>query len=76
MGRLEGHRAIVTGGASGIGRATCRRFASEGARVAVLDLDAKGGEAVAAEIGGVAFEADVADAAAVQQAVDAAAHEL
>ncbi len=39
MGLLEGCRAIVTGGASGIGAATCRRFADEGARVAVLDID-------------------------------------
>ena len=76
MGRLDGHRAIVTGGASGIGRATCRRFTAEGARVAVLDVDAKGAEAVAAEVGGVAVEVDVADAAAVQSAVDDAAREL
>ena len=41
MGLLEGQRAIVTGGGSGIGRATCRRMAEEGARVAVLDLDGR-----------------------------------
>jgi NAD(P)-dependent dehydrogenase (short-subunit alcohol dehydrogenase family) len=76
MGLLDGHRAIVTGGASGIGRATCRRFAHEGARVAVLDVDAEGAKAVAAEIGGVAATVDVADADAVQTAVDAAAREL
>lgn len=70
MGLLDGHRAIVTGGASGIGRATCRRFAREGARVAVLDVDAKGAEAVASEIGGVFVGVDVADAQAVQAAVD------
>ena len=39
MGLLEGRRAIVTGGASGIGRATCERFVREGARVAVVDVD-------------------------------------
>ena len=39
MGLLEGQRAFVTGGASGIGAATCRRMAAEGARVAVVDID-------------------------------------
>ena len=39
MGLLEGQRAIVTGGGSGIGRATCRRMAEEGAQVAVFDLN-------------------------------------
>ena len=39
MGLLEGQRAVVTGGGSGIGRATCRRMAEEGAQVAVFDLD-------------------------------------
>lgn len=52
---------IVTGGASGIGRALCRRLASEDARVVVSDVDLAGAEAVAAEIGGVAFRADVAE---------------
>jgi NAD(P)-dependent dehydrogenase (short-subunit alcohol dehydrogenase family) len=51
--------SIVTGGAAGIGRAICRRFAAEGARVVVSDLDLAGAEAVAAEIGGTAFRADV-----------------
>jgi NAD(P)-dependent dehydrogenase (short-subunit alcohol dehydrogenase family) len=55
MGLLEGRRAIVTGGASGIGAATARRFAAEGARVAVFDIDAAGADAVAAEIGGLGF---------------------
>ncbi|MBL8984629.1 MAG: SDR family oxidoreductase [Gemmatimonadales bacterium] len=52
---------IVTGGASGIGRALCRRLAAEDARVVVSDVDLAGAEAVAAEIGGVAFRADVAE---------------
>ncbi len=52
MGLLEGCRAAVTGGASGIGAATCRRFAEEGATVAVLDVDGEGAAAVAAEVGG------------------------
>ena len=76
MGLLDGHRAVVTGGASGIGRAACRRLAAEGARVAVLDLDAEGGAAVAEEVGGVSMAVDVADPDAVQEAVDAAARQL
>lgn len=73
MGLLDGHRAIVTGGASGIGRATCRRLAAEGARVAVLDVDADGAKAVADETGGVSAHVDVSDALAVQAAVDSVA---
>ena len=57
--KLAQRVTIVTGGASGIGRALCRRFAREGARVVVSDLDLQGAEAVAEEIGGVAFRADV-----------------
>src|SRR4051812_3033139 len=48
MGRLDGKVAIVTGGASGIGAATVRRFAAEGARVVVADLDDAGGARVVA----------------------------
>jgi NAD(P)-dependent dehydrogenase (short-subunit alcohol dehydrogenase family) len=51
-GRLAGKVSIVTGGASGIGRATCRLFAREGARVAVADVDESGGRALADEIVG------------------------
>ncbi|HET7523993.1 MAG TPA: SDR family NAD(P)-dependent oxidoreductase, partial [Acidimicrobiales bacterium] len=76
MALLEGHRAIVTGGASGIGRATCRRLAIEGARVGVLDVDAEGAKAVADEIGGVSVCVDVSDAPAVQAAVDTVAELL
>ena len=64
---------LVTGGASGIGRATCRRFAEEGARVAVLDLDGDGAELVAKEIDGVAATCDVADPDDLRRAVDEAA---
>lgn len=73
MGLLESQRAVVTGGGSGIGRATCRRMAKEGAAVAVLDIDAASAEAVAAEIGGTAHVADVADPDSMQSAVDQAA---
>jgi NAD(P)-dependent dehydrogenase (short-subunit alcohol dehydrogenase family) len=58
--KVAGKVVVVTGGATGIGRALCRRFASEGARaVVVADIDAAGAEAVAGEIGGWAMAADV-----------------
>ncbi|MGK2929989.1 MAG: SDR family NAD(P)-dependent oxidoreductase [Acidimicrobiales bacterium] len=71
---LEGRKALVTGGGSGIGAATCRRFAAEGASVVVLDRDGDAAAAVASEVGGHAIPCDVADrdalAAAVEEAVD------
>ena len=72
MSRLAGKRAIVTGGGSGIGRATCRRFAAEGAAVVVADLVGERAEEVAAEIGGTAVQADVTVAADVARMVEAA----
>lgn len=75
MGLLDGQLAIVTGGAAGIGRATAERFAAEGARVAVLDIDGEGAAAVATAIDGVPIVADVADpdacASAMSEATDA-----
>lgn len=76
MGMLEGEQAVVSGGASGIGRAVCERFAAEGARVAVLDRNAAGAREVAEAVGGVAYEVDVCDADAVDAATDAAAGEM
>jgi len=76
MALLEGQRAVVTGGASGIGRAVCRRFAAEGAAVAVVDLDKDGAQETAEAVGGVAFGADVTDVAALTDAVDGAAAAL
>ncbi|MFI5217375.1 MAG: SDR family NAD(P)-dependent oxidoreductase [Candidatus Limnocylindria bacterium] len=73
---LDGRRAVVTGGASGIGLATSRRLVEEGARVAILDLQREAAEAAANELGGFAFEVDVADAAAVERAMDDAARAL
>ena len=61
--QLKDQAAIVTGGASGLGAATARKLAAQGARVAVCDLNAKLAESVAAEIGGVAVICDVSDAA-------------
>src|ERR1700733_1242632 len=71
--QLKGHAAIVTGGASGLGAATARKLAAQGAKVAVCDLNAKLAESVAAEIGGVAVICDVADAASAEAAITAAA---
>ena len=76
MGLLDGQRAFVTGGASGIGAATCRRMAAEGARVAVADLDADRAREVAQSIDGVAFAVDGTDFAALRAAALAAHEQL
>ncbi len=69
---LEGRRALVTGGASGIGAAIARRLADEGAEVVIGDLAVDAAEALAAEIGGRAVGFDVADAAQAHAAITAA----
>ena len=71
--QLKDQAAIVTGGASGLGAATARRLAKEGAKVAVFDLNTSLAETVAKEIGGVAITCDVADGASAEAAVAAAA---
>ena len=76
VGLLDGHAAIVTGGASGIGRSTCARLAEEGAAVAVLDLDAEHAEAVANDIDGRAYQVDVADADQVHRTIEKAARAM
>jgi NAD(P)-dependent dehydrogenase (short-subunit alcohol dehydrogenase family) len=68
MGLLDGQRAFVTGGGSGIGEATCRRMASEGARVAVVDIVEDRARTVAESIGGIAYSIDVTDYDAVANA--------
>jgi 3-oxoacyl-[acyl-carrier protein] reductase len=70
--RLEGKTAIVTGAASGFGAGIARRFAAEGARVMVADLNADGACAVATEIGGIAQGVDVAQGDSVQAMSEAA----
>ncbi len=67
---------VVTGGASGIGAATCRVLADAGARVGVLDRTAAGAAAVADEVGGIALVADVADVDALDVALRRAHEEL
>jgi len=76
--RLRGRRVLVTGGASGIGLATARRFVAEGARVALLDMNAKGLDAAVRELGdaAVAVHADVTDEASVKAAVASAVASL
>jgi NAD(P)-dependent dehydrogenase (short-subunit alcohol dehydrogenase family) len=66
---IDGHAALVTGAASGMGAATARLLAAQGARVACLDLDEAGAARVAAAIGGIAIACDVSDAASTQAAV-------
>ena len=74
--RLEGRPALVTGGASGIGAATVRRLAAEGARVAVADVDEEGARAVAGEVDGFAVAMDVIDTGSVRAGVAAAEEQV
>ena len=61
MTDLRGRRALVTGGASGIGAACARAFAQAGARVTIADIDGDAAEALADEIGGQAWQVDLTD---------------
>ena len=66
--KLAGKIGLVTGGASGIGRATVDRFTAEGMRVCVVDLDADGAADVAEQFGGTSFAADVGESKEVDAA--------
>ncbi|MEV1328956.1 3-oxoacyl-ACP reductase [Micromonospora costi] len=69
-GRLRDRVTVVTGAGSGIGLATARRFAAEGARVVCVDVDAEAGGRAAKEVGGEFVAADVADETAVRDLFD------
>jgi len=69
---IAGKTAVVTGGASGLGRATVERYAADGANVAIFDLNAELGQAIADELGNtvVYYNVNVADEESVQAALD------
>jgi NAD(P)-dependent dehydrogenase (short-subunit alcohol dehydrogenase family) len=73
MDRLLDKVAVITGAASGIGLATARRFAAEGAQVVVADIDDDAGSQLAKEIDGLYVHTDVADEASVEALYEAAA---
>jgi len=70
---IKGQAAIVTGGASGLGAATARTLAASGAKVAIVDVNAKAAAEVATDINGIAISCDVADSAAAEAAIKKAA---
>lgn len=74
--RIDGQVALVTGGGSGLGAATSRQLAEKGAKVAILDFDIERAKTVAADIDGVAVQADVSDEAAVNVAIETASAAL
>lgn len=71
--KIEGHSALVTGGASGLGEATARALSAAGARVAILDHNIEGARRVASELGGLALQCDVSSADSAEAAVAEAA---
>jgi NAD(P)-dependent dehydrogenase (short-subunit alcohol dehydrogenase family) len=74
--RLRGRRIVITGAASGIGRATALLFAAEGAQLALFDLDEKGAADTAQRTGAQVFRTDVTDETSLGNAVDGAARWL
>lgn len=75
-GRLSGRRILITGGGSGVGAATCRLFAAQGARIAVLDRDEEALKAIVEETGAISLAANLFDHDATREAVEDAAREL
>ena len=69
---INGMAAIVTGGASGLGKATAHMLAEQGAKVAIFDLNEEAGRATAEALGGIFVAANIADDASVTTALDAA----
>ncbi|EBA16244.1 3-hydroxyacyl-CoA dehydrogenase, type II [Roseobacter sp. SK209-2-6] len=74
--KLASTRAIITGGASGLGEATARHFAASGAKVTLLDRDTERGARVADEIGGFFAETDVTDEASAEAAIAKASENM
>lgn len=74
--RLSGRRILLTGGGSGIGKATAELFAREGARLALLDINGDAVRDVAAQLSAEAFVTDVADEAGVKKTIDKVAESL
>jgi len=68
--------SIITGGASGIGAATCRAFAAAGAKVVVVDVNADGAKKVASEFGGLAVACDISNEQAINELVKRTEDEL
>jgi NAD(P)-dependent dehydrogenase (short-subunit alcohol dehydrogenase family) len=71
--KIEGQAALVTGGASGLGEATARELARQGAKVAVLDVNRERAETVAREIGGIACVCDITSSESATAAINQAA---
>src|SRR5437899_2911756 len=71
--KIQGQSALVTGGGSGLGAATARELARQGAKVAVLDVNAEAAQQVAREIGGVACPCDITSTDSIQTAIAIAA---
>lgn len=69
--QIDGQLAVITGGGSGLGAATARYLAGEGARVAILDFNEEAGQEVAREVGGFAVKTDVGNEASVAAAFEA-----
>jgi NAD(P)-dependent dehydrogenase (short-subunit alcohol dehydrogenase family) len=72
MQRFEGRVAVITGGGSGIGLASARRLAAEGAKVVIADVSAESGKAAAEEVDGLFVQTDVTDEAQVEALFQAA----